>query len=326
MLTAKREQWVPVRRSNLKYYDSIELYYRNPYGKVMLYKPAGMKFSDARLEGKPYLGDLFVKPEDKLKALQEAQSGFSQNLTRTITQEGAERVKEELITIMGETLAEPRSGSLGAVPYTMNAVVDGFAKNPEIIKSLAMISHSDYSTAIHSINMMALTLGYCFYTCRNKQDTLLFGLSALLHDVGKTEIPTEILASPASLTEEQFAEIRRHPLLGEEILSAYDQQVAQAAVGAREHHEKLDGSGYPSGSREISEVGQVLSVIDCYEAITNDERPYRSAMRPIKALEMLKEETDRGRFNREVFEDFAYSLTDFTAASARKRYNRLFTG
>lgn len=320
----KKENWVPVRRSNLKYYDNIELYFKNPYGKVVLYKPAGMNFSDASIQQKPHLGTLFVKPEDKLKALREAQRGFSLQLTKNIMKEGVSKVKEELVSIIGETFAEPRSGSLVVVPETMDAIVEGYSKQPEIIKNLALMSHTDYSTTIHSINVMALTVGYCFYTGRGKEETVQFGLSALLHDVGKTETPPEILTSTKGLSDEEYEIIKKHPGIGREILEEYGSVVAAAATGAIEHHEKLDGSGYPKGTVTISEIGQILSIIDCYEAITNDERPYRTSLLPIKALEILKEETDTGRFSRMFFEDFAYSLTDFTSNAHRKRYNKLF--
>jgi HD-GYP domain-containing protein (c-di-GMP phosphodiesterase class II) len=324
MPAAKKTAWIPIRRSNLKYYDKIELYYRNPYGKIVLYKPQGMKFSDESLQMKPYLGDLFVRPKDKLKALREAQRGFSLQLTRNIMQEGVGRVKEELIGIIGETLAEPRSGSLTTIPETMETIVDGFSRQPEIIKNLARISHTDYSTTIHSINVMALTVGYCFYSGRSHDDTVMFGLSALLHDLGKTEIPGEILTSPSSLSDSEFTLIKTHPLIGADILKSHGAVVESAISGALEHHEKLDGSGYPKGTTDISEIGQLLSIVDCYEAITNDERPYRSAMQPLKALEILKEETDAGRFNRKIFENFAYSLTDFSSSVRRKSYDHLF--
>lgn len=325
MWPLKQESWVPVRRSNLKYYDEIELYFKNPYGKIVLYKQAGMKFTDKSLAEKPFLGELFVKPEDKLKALREAQHGFSLQLTSNIMKEGVHKVKEELICIVDETLAEPRSGSLKVVPETMASIVEGYSRQPEVIKSLARISHTDYSTTIHSINVMALTVGFCFYTGRSTEDTIQLGLSALLHDVGKTEIPGGILTSSKSLSEQEFAVMRRHPEIGAEILGGYGPALKSARIGALEHHERLDGSGYPLGATQFSELGEILGIIDCYEAITNDDRPYRSSMMPIKALELLKEETDAGRFNRSFFEDFAYSLTNFTDSSQKKRYNRLFS-
>jgi HD-GYP domain-containing protein (c-di-GMP phosphodiesterase class II) len=312
------QEWVKVRTSNLKYYDNIELFFKNPYGKIVLYKPAGMKFTDESLKEKPCLGDLYVKPDDKIRALQEAQRGFSNNFSNSIINQGTRKVKEELISIIDETLAEPRAGNLAIVPEAMEAIVAGYSRQPSVIKNLALISCTDYTTAIHSINVMALTVGYCFYTGRSRQETITIGLSALLHDVGKTEIPREILTAPRNLSNSEFQIMKEHPEIGAGILATYSSELLSALPGALEHHEKLDGSGYPKGTTDISEIGQILSIIDCYEAITNDERPYRNSMLPINALKLLKEEVDTGRFSRRIFEDFAYSLTDFSSGPHRK--------
>lgn len=310
-------KWIPVRRSNLKYYRNIELYYKNPKGLVRLYKPAGMDFSDASLQKKPYLGTLLIKPEDKLKCLREAQQGFSMELVKSIKSRKTDYVKNELVNIMGETLSEPRSGSLTVVPDTVGAVVEGFSKDPAIIKQLAWISHTDYTTTIHSINVMALTVGYCFYTMRTMEETRRYGLAALLHDVGKTEIPKEILTAPRKLSSQEFELMKSHTSKGYEILGAYTAEVLEASSACIEHHEKLDGSGYPKGITDISECGRILAIIDCYEAITNDDRPYRNAMDPMKALEVLKEEMDEKKYDKKIFEDFAYSLTNFTSKRRR---------
>jgi HD-GYP domain-containing protein (c-di-GMP phosphodiesterase class II) len=306
-------EWIPVRRSNIKYYKNIELYYKNPKGLVQLYKPAGMDFSDVSLQKKPYLGKLYVKPEDKLKCLQEAQRGFSRGLAKSILTSETDTVKQELVNIMDETLSEPRGGSLRIVPDIINAMVEGYSNDPAIIKQLAWISHTDYTTAIHSINVMALTVGYCFYTLRSMEETRQYGLAALLHDVGKTEIPREILTAPRRLTPEEFETMKQHTTIGYDILQNYSGSIVEAATGCLEHHEKLDGSGYPEGKTEITECGRILAIIDCYEAITNDDRPYRAAMDPLKALEILKNEMDEKKYDQKIFEDFAYSLTDFSS-------------
>ena len=80
------------------------------------------------------------------------------------------------------------------------------------------------------------------------------------------------------------------------------------ALGALEHHEKLDGSGYPKSIRSISYVGQLLGIIDCYEALTNEDRPYRRARQPLETLKFLKDDVEAGKFSRDIFEKFCYSL------------------
>ncbi|MFP4115344.1 MAG: HD-GYP domain-containing protein [Spirochaetota bacterium] len=314
-------EWIPVRKSNLKYYDDVDLYYRNPAGRIALYKPAGMSFTDEALEAKPFLGHLYIQPEDKLRALREAQRGFSTNLTSRLmsaTPEKLAQIKEDLTVIVDETLSEPRSGSLRVLPDFVASIVDGYSGQPTIIKYLARISHADYTTAIHSINVMALTVGYCYYTNRSLERTQSLGLAALLHDVGKVEVDPHILTAPRRLTEKEFAEMTRHPEAGARILEEYSDEMSDAIEAALQHHLKLDGSGYPMGLKvPVSETGRIISIIDAYEALTNDDRPYRSAMRPLAALRILKDDTDAGKYDRRIFAEFAYSLTDFRSSSKR---------
>ena len=134
------------------------------------------------------------------------------------------------------------------------------------------------------------------------------GLGALLHDVGKTEIPSSILKAPRRLSEEEFKIMKSHPAIGNEIIREKNKIGRDVALGALEHHEKLDGSGYPRGTRRISFIGQMLGIIDCYEALTNEDRPYRRARKPLDTLKFLKDEVQAGKFNRDIFEKFCYSL------------------
>ena len=307
----RKVNWIPVRKSHLKYYTDIELYYRSPSGNIVLYKPKGMPFTDDSLKSKPYLGELYIRPEHKMLSIQAAQAGFNRQLIKDIQTKDLAEVKEALFSIVDETLSEPRSGGLKAMSQTVQSVVEGFSSQKGIIKNLARISFRDYTTAIHSINVMALMVGYCYYVGKSEEVTSSYALAALLHDVGKTEIPKEILSAQRPLTDEEFATIRNHPLVGMEILEEYEEaEIRAAVVGTLEHHEKLDGSGYPRGITDVSECGRILGIIDCYEAVTNDDRPYRSSMEPIHALELLKNDVDSGKFDKKIFADFAYSLAN----------------
>jgi len=315
MVLVDDSEWIEVRKSNIKYYNDIDLYYKAPSGEILLYKQSGLDYNKDYQKGHPYKGKLYITPEDKIKSLDAAQKGFSRDLTKKIKSKKAGEVKKELVNIMEETLSQPRSGSLKVVPDTVNTIVEGFSDQPEIIRNLAIMSHIDYSTTIHSINVMALTINYCYYTKKSIDVTRAYGLAALLHDVGKADanFPEDLLKENRKLTDYEYEIIKKHPTLGVDILKGYGTDLKQAIPGAMEHHEKLDGSGYPNGITDISECGMILGIIDCYEAITNDERPYRSAMLPIKALTLLKGDVDKGYFSKEIFTDFAYSLVDKAA-------------
>lgn len=313
-------EWIEIRKSNLKYYNDIDLYYETSSGEILLYKQAGLVYDNDYQHKHPYRGRLFITADDKLRSLEIIQKEFSRNFTANLKRKKTGEVKKELINIVGETLSQPRSGSLKVIPETVNTIVEGFSDQPQIIKNLAIMSHIDYSTTIHSINVMALVINYCYYTKKPIEVTREYGLAALLHDVGKADnsFPETILHENRKLTDKEFEIVKKHPALGADILKEYGPELAPAIQGALEHHEKIDGTGYPRGIKKISECGRILGIIDCYEAITNDERPYRSAMLPIKALTLLKGDVDKGQFDKDIFRDFAYSLVDKEADRIHK--------
>ena len=121
-------------------------------------------------------------------------------------------------------------------------------------------------------------------------------------------VTNEILKSPKKLTGKEFEKMKAHTIQGYNILDNCKFIYKEIKLTALQHHEKLDGSGYPKKLSEISKVSQIIGLIDCYEALTNDDRPYRDAMAPLKALTLLKDEVMAGKYNRRIFEKFAYSL------------------
>jgi len=252
--------------------------------------------------------DLYFQDKDRIVAIREIQKGFNKHIADSIQTGNAFKVKATLCDLVEETLAEPRSGTLQALPQTIDSLIAGYSKRPDILKTFASISFKDYTTVIHSVNVMALTLGFCIHSNFSMPKTRKMGLGALLHDVGKTEIPSSILKAPRKLSDNEFKIMRTHPTVGNEIIRQKNNIGGEVALGALEHHEKLDGSGYPKGTRNISYIGQLLGIIDCYEALTNEDRPYRRARQPLETLKFLKEDVEGGKFNREIFEKFCYSL------------------
>jgi HD-GYP domain-containing protein (c-di-GMP phosphodiesterase class II) len=272
-----------------------------------LFKPGGMAIGEIRAD-EGMRPRLYVQQSDRLEAIREVHRGFNQDIARSIETGDVSAVKSTLCDLVAETLAEPRAGMLQSLPATVDILVSGYSKQPSIMRTFATISNKDYSTVIHSVNVMALTLSYAFFTGLSLRDTKRLGLAALLHDVGKTSIPSEILAAPRKLTTEEFEIIKSHPVIGGQLIRQIDRLSNDIALGALEHHERLDGSGYPAGTKEISFSGQVIGIVDCYEALTNEERPYRRARDPMDTLKLLKDDVEAGQFNRRLFEKFCYSL------------------
>lgn len=112
--------------------------------------------------------------------------------------------------------------------------------------------------------------------------------AALLHDVGKLGISNTILDKPGKLTDAEFAEIKKHPVHSGDILSGIAAFADIATIG-RDHHEKLDGSGYPHGLKadQISRHTRIVTTADIFDALTAD-RPYRKAMPTSQALAILE--------------------------------------
>jgi HD-GYP domain-containing protein (c-di-GMP phosphodiesterase class II) len=272
-----------------------------------LYKPAGMKIAEMRLDQGMH-PRLYIQQTDRLAAIREVHKGFNLDIARSIETGDVTSVKSTLCHLVAETLAEPRAGMLQLLPATMDILVSGYSKQPDILRTFATISNKDYTTVIHSVNVMALALSYAFCAGLSLHEAKRLGLSALLHDVGKAGMPSKILCAPRKLTVEEFEVIKSHPALGGRIICEVNHLGEDIALGALEHHEKLDGSGYPKGLKKISFSGQLIGIVDCYEALTNEERPYRRARDPMETLKLIKEDVEAGKFNRKLFEKFCYSL------------------
>lgn len=116
-------------------------------------------------------------------------------------------------------------------------------------------------------------------------------LAGLLHDIGKMFVPLSILDKPGRLTVEEFAVIQQHPAQGYQILKDDERISKSVKLGIWQHHERIDGSGYPCRltDHEICEEAKIIAVADVYDAMTAD-RVYRRKMTPFQALDIMAEE------------------------------------
>jgi len=174
--------------------------------------------------------------------------------------------------------------------YTQRALVQ--KENAEQINcTLARIIDSkDHYTAGHSerVAQLASHLAEACNLSRNEVERIAY--IARLHDLGKVNIPQEILTKPGELTESEFAEVKKHPGWGAELIRGMDKIYGDRDYRAiLEHHERYDGTGYPYGKRgeDISLWGRILAVCDAYDAMTS-ERVYRTAMTTDAARTELK--------------------------------------
>jgi response regulator RpfG family c-di-GMP phosphodiesterase len=113
-------------------------------------------------------------------------------------------------------------------------------------------------------------------------------LAAKLHDIGKFGVPEAILNKPGRLSEDEFRQVKEHPVIGERILRPIIRN-PEVLAGVRGHHERFDGGGYPDGlaGTRIPLLARIIAVVDCYDALRT-KRPYRDALSETQALDFIR--------------------------------------
>ena len=170
-----------------------------------------------------------------------------------------------------------------------NEISTTMIDTPGVVTALQMVKSVDNYTYTHSVNVGVLCGLIGKWTGHQNLQGLI--LAGLLHDVGKTQIPLEILNKPSALTSPEIKVMRRHSELGYELAMGSGSINEEAMSGILFHHERLDGSGYPSGLRgiQIPQVSRVLAVADIFDSMTSN-RVYRNAMTPFAVLEEIYDE------------------------------------
>lgn len=143
----------------------------------------------------------------------------------------------------------------------------------------------DDSVYAHNVNvaLVARTLGKWLKWPKDRLNTLT--VAGLLHDIGKTQIPEEILNKSGSLSDEEFNLIRQHPQMGHKLLKTVKHLDSAILYSALQHHERFDGSGYPKGlpGDEIDDFAAVIAIADVYDAMTAT-RSYRAPMSAFQVI------------------------------------------
>jgi len=173
--------------------------------------------------------------------------------------------------------------------------VNSLEEAESILFALAQaIEQRDAYTAGHCERLAGYSVAIGMALGLPRTQLLALHRGGFLHDIGKISIPDAILHKPGSLTAEEWALVKRHPIKGEEICSEM-KSLRPVLPIIRSHHERWDGSGYPDGLRgnQIPLVARILQISDIYDALTT-ARPYKPALPPAEALGILTEEAKRG--------------------------------
>ncbi|MFQ5949559.1 MAG: HD-GYP domain-containing protein, partial [Nitrospiria bacterium] len=169
-----------------------------------------------------------------------------------------------------------------------------FANFNSLIPLGSLKSYDEY-TYVHAINLSILTMAQAQCWGFSKEAIHAFGIGAVLHDVGKTEVPVEVLHKSGRLTEEEFSEMKSHPLRGAILLLQYPEIPRVAAIIAFEHHLRYDLKGYPAIKHNHPQhIGSRLTALsDQFDAMRSN-RPYRDALKADQILEIMEKDKGTG--------------------------------
>jgi putative nucleotidyltransferase with HDIG domain len=151
-----------------------------------------------------------------------------------------------------------------------------------------LVYQHDSLTFLHIKRVAGLMEEFSRHVKLSVEECQIAKFGGLLHDIGKLEIKPEVLHKPSRLTEEEFAQIKLHPVLGYDILQHYDVD-SRILEMARWHHERMDGKGYPDGlqGHEIPFLCRMMAIVDAWEAMTG-KRAYRPSLSHEAALHELQ--------------------------------------
>jgi putative nucleotidyltransferase with HDIG domain len=197
------------------------------------------------------------------------------------------------------------------VPAALQAVeglAEAVTQNRTALVALTAMRNYDNYTFTHMVNVSILTMGQARALGIEGRLLREFGLSALMHDIGKVRTPKEILNKPDKLTDDEFAIMRRHTVDGAEILRRTPEMPILAPVVAFEHHLRIDGTGYPFGvKRAALNLGTMLcSIGDVYDAMRS-QRSYQQAFPTDRILAVLKR-NDGTQFDQNLVRRFVQLL------------------
>ncbi|NPV71729.1 MAG: HD-GYP domain-containing protein [Firmicutes bacterium] len=181
-------------------------------------------------------------------------------------------------------LAEKRPLDSSRVTGVVEEIADSVNSRKSVAVGIASIRNLDEYTFVHSLNVCVLSLIIGAENSLNRYDLIDLGVGALLHDVGKVVVPVEVLNKPGQLTNEEMEIVKIHATEGFEILRVQPGISLLSAHVAYQHHERMNGLGYPRGLQgsEIHRFARMTSVTDIMDALTA-ERPYRDALPPHRA-------------------------------------------
>ena len=203
----------------------------------------------------------------------------------TLSESVKQRVQEGISYLYSNTEAEDLADASKSIASELLKAIDA---NDALAVDISMLKVSDEYTFKHSVDVATMAMVVAKKMGFSEEEVCDVGVAGLLHDLGKSKVPTEVLNKPGKLTNEEFDIMKKHPIYSYNILKDNKGIKDSVKLAVLQHHEKINGQGYPMGlsSSQICKFAKILAVVDIYDALVT-ERPYKEAFTQRDAVEML---------------------------------------
>jgi HD-GYP domain-containing protein (c-di-GMP phosphodiesterase class II) len=306
---ALQDDLVPITgdRDEVSLAKANEVFLRHGKRFVLYTRQAEQRVNGARLQNllRSKEERVFIKKLSSAETLQQ----LGEDLAKTLADPRAstEEKISHLYLATSEAIAEafatrPTAETTHALRAHVSLTTPFIADNPSAVASLISLVAQEYSTYTHSTGVYIFAIALAAWMGIKDADQLdQLGFGAIMHDIGKTQIPKDILFKPGPLSSSEWLKMRRHPAIGADVLRRVGGLPDLVVTLALQHHERCDGSGYPQGltRARINPLTHLVIVTDMFDALTR-ARSYRAAYGAFQALELMKEQT-AGRIDVETY-------------------------
>lgn len=274
--------------------------------KPILFRKMGDTITEERVRGLVrYGGEKFLVPEDQrtvyLRSLKEKIRDPD-----TSTETKGKLIKESAFIHVNDLFTKQDiKPAITEVKSLVEEMVLFVSTDVEAITSLMRLSVHDYYTYNHCVDVAVYSIALAKKVYgEDKELLLLAGLGGLLHDIGKRKINEGVINKITALTEQEWAEMKNHPVYGRDFLKDIPFVPQEAKDAVYEHHENFDGTGYPQKIKEenISKLARIVTIADVFDALTT-KRSYHKAVGPVEALNTMYS-MQPGKFDPMIFKSF----------------------
>lgn len=270
-----------------------------------IYKQVEEKvFSILLKEGEPFLKSkpcflvdeniattLYVKAEQKelyFKFLEKNINRFLED--KSINLDSKAEIINQIASSTMNTLfkQEIKAENIEQVDEIVDNTIKLILQDTKAMYSMLKVTSYDYYTYTHCIDVAAYAIGFGVYLGLEKEQIDILGKAAMLHDIGKKNIPHDIITKNGRLTFEEFEIVKQHPALSVKILKELGEENKDLLDIIAQHHEKCDGTGYPRGLKEnqIHDLAKIVAICDIFNALTT-RRTYKDRMSSFDAFAIM---------------------------------------